>query len=351
MNRRILVYRIATSVVVAALTFAWTCGWLQAAEEQSPSLTPAPMTVSPNVPAEDSASVKPKEDAPQLRIYKLQYADPQTVLSVLQRTITSGDKVSKASADLQSRSVIVMATREIHEHVIELLRGLDVPFAQKESAAQVKVFSLKYADPGQAARAISTIVPEGARFAVDDRTRSIIATGLPEALKVAEALLFKLDREAAEEHTQPSTSYEMQIAWLVDDDKAIPPADDLKDVVAELSRLGIKARQIGKMSVQTSEGNFHITSSPTFQEKTADFTASGTLTKQHDGNLSLQIAIKTERGFPGQPQGLNEFETQIIVPQQKQYVVLATAPVGNITSVFVVQVTAAPKHEESQKNR
>jgi type II secretory pathway component GspD/PulD (secretin) len=244
-----------------------------------------------------------------------------------------------------------MATLEIHDQVIELLRGLDVPFAEKDTVAQVKVFSLKYADPGKVAKTLSAIVPDNARFAVDDRTRSIIATGGAESLKMAVALLFQLDRETTEEHPQPSANYEMRIAWLVDDDKAIPPTDDLKDVVAELSRLGIKARQIGKMSVQTSESNFHIKSSPTFQEQTAHFTASGTLARQQDGNLSLQIAINTEVGLPGQPQGLNEFSTQIIVPQNRQYVVLATAPVGNITSVFVVQVTATPKREESRMNR
>jgi len=74
----------------------------------------------------------------------------------------------------------------------------------------------------------------------------------------------------------------------------------------------------------------------------ADFNASGTLSEGPDGGLMVQIRINTRKESSPPEQHLSEVNTQIVLPQ-KQYVVLATAPVGNQTSVFVVKITGDTK--------
>jgi hypothetical protein len=82
----------------------------------------------------------------------------------------------------------------------------------------------------------------------------------------------------------------------------------------------------------------------------AGFSASGTLSERPDGALAMQIKISTRKESSPQGQNLNELNTQIVLPQ-KQYVVLATAPAGNQTSIFVVQVTGGTKAGERKDHR
>ena len=160
----------------------------------------------------------------------------------------------------------------------------------------------------------------------------------------------RLDEEATAGRPKPSANYEVRILWLANDNKGAPPADDLKDVVAELSRLGVKdVRQVGQMVVQTcSGGGFQISSQPDFVGQPDRLTAEGKLLEQSDGSLELHVSIKARKCDAQQEQqNLAYVDTRIVVPQ-KQYVVLATAPVANMTSVFVVQVTGRPKVEEKK---
>jgi hypothetical protein len=134
--------------------------------------------------------------------------------------------------------------------------------------------------------------------------------------------------------------------WLANDGSGAPPADDLKDVVTELSRMGVKdLRQVGQMVVQSSSGQpFHLSSLPDFAGQPTRVTASGILSEPNDGAVGMEVRIEAT----GATQKLSEVSTRITVPQ-KQYVVLATAPVGKITSVFVVQVTERTKVGEKKE--
>ena len=135
---------------------------------------------------------------------------------------------------------------------------------------------------------------------------------------------------------------------LTAENRGEPPTEDLKDVVTELSRLGIKDPcQVGQMVVRTTAGrslggSFNVKSSPRFGDQIADFSASGILSERPDGGLVMEIRISTRKESSPQERNLNEVDTQIVLPQ-KQYIVLATAPVGNQTSAFVVQVTGGRK--------
>ena len=101
------------------------------------------------------------------------------------------------------------------------------------------------------------------------------------------------------------------------------------------------------MVVQTSTGGtFSLSSLPNFAGEPAKLTAEGILLEQNDGTVMMQVGINAVRESVvregTRQQTLSSINTRIVLPP-KQYVVLATAPVGNVTSTFVVQVTGRAK--------
>jgi len=251
--------------------------------------------------------------------------------------------------------LIVLGSPEAQQKIADLLKKLDnVPPPMEE---QIKGFALVHADPASAATILKSMGPRNIRVATDERTRQVFAAGSMEDLNVAEALMMKLD-EGSPVHI--IARYEVRVIWLAGgltgESKGEPPADDLKDVVAELSRLGIKdPRQVGQMVVQTTiggshQGKFAVKSSPRFGDQMADFNAAGLLSENpHSAGLWMQIRLQTSKEPSPPGQNLSQIETQIVLPE-KQYVVLATAPTGNQTSAFVVQVTGDTKASSGKKS-
>jgi hypothetical protein len=284
-----------------------------------------------------------------LETYKLKYADPQAAVRML-KVVAGEDRVS---FDPKTSRLVVLGSGWAHQQVADVLKKLDVP-AVEEPEQPIKIFTLLHADPAAVAKVLSTIGPKGLKMSIDERTRSIIASGSMDALNVSEALVTKLD----EQSVIAVTRYEVRVIWLAvgmaGEGKGEPPADDFKDVVAELSRHGIKdPRQIGQMVVQTTSGRsyrgqFEVKSSPRFGDQMADFNASGLLSERPDGaGLEMQIRLRTRKESSPPERNLNEIETGIVLPP-KHFVVLATAPTGNLTSVFVVQVTEVTKAREKK---
>ncbi len=360
MNRNTHAYRIATWLVVALLS----CGGTVTATALEDKSASTDQSASPKSGAIAESPMKSKADLtlpPSLVIYRLKYADPQSAVAVLRAGLGLKDSIvlkDHLIFDPKTSALIVEGSRGTHRNVEDILKQLDVPAVQ-EPEQPIKVFTLLHADPAAAAKALSTIGPKGLKMSIDERTRSIIVAGSSDALNVAEALLMKLDEQGATSVAR----YEVRVIWLAGglagEGKGEPPADDLKDVVAELSRLGIKdPRQVGQMVVQTTSGGsyrgmFEVKSSPRFGDQRADFNASGLLSQRFDGpGLVMQISLRTrkESSPPDKNVNENEIETQIILPQ-KQYVVLATAPTGDLTSIFVVQVTEVTKGPDKKGNR
>jgi type II secretory pathway component GspD/PulD (secretin) len=324
MNRTSVSHRVVALVIVAVLG----CGWLQA--------TATGQNMAP-----------PKETKERIfKVYRLRYADPTFIAGVIM-SLFKDDNSSGVAIDARIGAVLVRGLPEEQEKALEVIKTLDVPADKKpETETQIKIFTLVHADPMSAAQALATLLPKGAHVAVDDRTRSLVASGPREALAIAEAVLTRLDVEANGKRPKTTANYEVRIVLLANDTSGAPPAEDLKDVVGELSRLGVKdPRQFGQMVVQTSSGqSFQLSSLPDFiGGPPLKLTASGRLLEHNEGAVELEISIRAvvTRDAHGEERNLSDLHTRIVVPQ-KQYVVLATAPVGKITSVFVVQVTGRP---------
>jgi hypothetical protein len=348
MNRTALIRRTAPLSLSIALICAWLCA--AAASEQTPP--PKPDATSEASAAKSTADgAKPADN---VRFYLLQHADPNFVIQALKTDVAGGPM--KVVVDPRTSALIVWAPQDMQKKVAELVKNIDM---LPEADEQIKLFTLANVDPESAAKVLRAMVPK-MRVATEQQTRSVLAAGSMENLNVAKALLTKLD-ETGQTAIPGAASNEVRVVWLASgltgEGAGAPPADDLKDVVAELSRQGVKdLRQVGEIAVQTMTGrngmggNFQVMGSPRFGNQTAEFSASGLLSKLPNGSLvmNVRIATRKESSFPGQK--LNEIDSQIVLPE-KQYVVLAAAPTGPLTSVFVVQVVRIAKPDQKKDGK
>lgn len=282
------------------------------------------------------------------RVFPLKYADLEEAQAVLAEILA--DKDARVAVEEGTRSMVVAASPEVLEKVAGLLKDLDVP-PPSEPFQQIKVFTLVNVDPDSAAKVLSELLqPRGVRFAVDRRTKSLIAMGSHETLSVMDALLTRLDQTAGEEPKKPAplATFRVRVVWLASGlsrDDAPKPADDLKEVVTELGKLGVgELREVGQAIVNTMPdgSGFEISSSPTFDDSSAELRIAGEL-EEEDGTPKLQIQIsaseRAERSSSARSPArrLVDLETTITAPCG-HYVVLGVTPVGKATSVFVVQV-------------
>jgi hypothetical protein len=155
----------------------------------------------------------------------------------------------------------------------------------------------------------------------------------------------------------PGAACQFRIVWLASglSSKDMPaPADDLKQVVEQLGGFGVKdVRQVGQVVVNTlADGQFQTKCSPLFEGESAELSVDGKLAaKTEPLQLSLRIAAKQRKpnimGAPRsrgpQDDDLVNLETVICPRFDGSYVVLGVAPVGKVTSIFVVQATQRPE--------
>lgn len=225
---------------------------------------------------------------------------------------------------------------------------------------EIKIFSLQYADVEQTAQLLRGIMAQQPEVPIsigpDKRTNSIIAQGPAESLRVMEAIVRRLDEPAPEPTRRPAPKpIRIRIIWLAEglpETEGSAPADDLKGVAEELARVGVKnVRQVAQMMVMTQsdgkpEGKFQLSCTPLLDGAPAMFTAGGKVSiEQGVGNLQIGLSANRQTP-PGEPftrgrrnpaATLVDLELDTVV-RPSQYAVLGVAPVGKITSIFVIQV-------------
>ena len=313
-----------------------------------------------DAPPEDAE----EPQAPRLEVHQLSHGDPQSAIGLL----ASVAPEARVSVDPKHNRLLVWGPPQAHEKVRDFLAQLDTP---PEDSDVTKVFRLKYADPDSVGLVLSSVFSaEEARIAADQRNNAIIVTSSPEKLKVVEDVLSGLDEQAAEQerpYTRPAT-FRVRIVWLaggLPDPQPAEPSEDLKDVVAELSKVGVTGlRQVGQAMVNTTpDGSFQVCGFPNFGEQTVQWEISGELSNlTNDGAYDLSIQLAASRSaepiLPGaeatperQPSAYRQFppflraqladlDVQISASVQR-YVVLGVTPIGSVTSAFVVQVSVS----------
>lgn len=131
------------------------------------------------------------------------------------------------------------------------------------------------------------------------------------------------------------------------------PADDMKDIVAELSQVGVKGlNHVGQVMVNTTpDGRFQIRCSPEFWERPVELSVSGQLDRRREtpslnidisAEMCPQAPVKGQDPDDGRQRRLVDLDTVISAPFG-HYVVVGVTPISTLTSVFVVQVTPHKK--------
>jgi len=309
----------------------------------------------------DAAETQPDRA---MHVFELKYADAQEVAKVL--TGTADAKNARWSVDGRRNCVVLYGTQEAADLAEKLISELDRPAVPREPEAETRVYQLKYADPSTVLAVLQTMLVgrAGVRVALDSKTNSVVMAAPPEQLKTAAELIKLLDvPKAGGRGVARPAAGQFRIVWLASglSSKDTPaPADDLKQVVEQLANLGIKdVRQVGQMVVNTlAEGQFQVRCSPLFDGAPAELTVEGKLdAKAEPIQLDLRIAAKQRRPITvglaastnpearleGGAVDLVNLDTKISPRFDGSYVVLGVAPVGKVTSIFVVQTTQRPE--------
>jgi hypothetical protein len=237
---------------------------------------------------------------------------------------------------------------------------------------QLKIFTLRNSGVEPVVKMLAQLVnPDEIKIAAETSTNQIVASGSQESLAYLEAILMQIDDEYGIKMRDAIAIKRINIIWLAagaPDANSSAPADDMKGVIEELGRLGMKnVRQIAQVEVRNqSNGSFKTTCMPLLESSPVFFDASGKISNQQilereNGqeklfkfvNLKIRLSASKQRLPATQP--ISSIKTEAIdtaTPnqdmlfdlgvemdlQKSQYALLAVVPGGKNTFALVVKV-------------
>jgi hypothetical protein len=235
----------------------------------------------------------------------------------------------------------------------ELVTKLDAPAAPIDGDdASVQVFALRHVPVENIVNALKTVIGNTkARIATDPGSNAIIVSGDKNAKMLIGALLEKLDRPAARDAN--GREMQVRVVWLAGQSRdaerpdSSKPPDDLKEVIAELAKIGVRNPILISQAVvnAAANGKFSVQGSAELGGTPCSLLISG-IVSDHAGaapSLSVKIeALATAQsalGGKGLPKAspICWIETTISAPPGHP-VVLGVTPTESMTSVFVVQL-------------
>jgi len=300
---------------------------------------------------------RPAPESPQkeLRVYKLEHADASFLVRLLENTLPV-DLV----ADPRINSLIVSCSRELMDRFDSLVASLDVPSTSPASPG-VQIYPLKHlrADEKLQEMLKKLVGGRDPRITTDPiRGLVIVAGETPETYKTIATILSELDSPAPQAPPDKS-SLRVRIVWMLtgpdpgirSDLSAVP--DDLLLVVHELEDIGITGLGLVTQFVigTDTEGEFEQNSLALLMGDPWTLNIEGEAYWSREDRATLDIAI---RGSMVQKKETAEYRHPL--PPTHSYVtsdlslnttfsaplghavVLGVSPIGELTSVFVVQI-------------
>jgi hypothetical protein len=288
-----------------------------------------------------------------MRVLPLKHAPAVDVARILQE-VYAGKEV-RVAVDERANTVIVGAKEDLLADAQRLIVILDTEQAQREPARTgTRIFRLANMAADQGLGEILKKVwtpPSGSRFALDPARNCVIASGSPAALQELESVLRELD--VAPARGPGAEELQLRIVWLASDpgrkdaDLGPPPPDDLKEVVAELARVGVRdPHLVCQMIVNTSpDGVFDMQGSARLETIPCVVNVSGEVAERAGGAPGVQIQFEAFRSDEpgGKPDrranapAICRLHTGISAPPGHA-VVLGVTPTDGKTSAFVVQL-------------
>ena len=134
---------------------------------------------------------KGNPDSTELKPYAVGENEPSAILALLDAEITRGLSVI---ADVTRKSLLVRATGEEHEKFAAALDGLLKGLPEIEKPVS-RVYRLRFANPATLRDSLAALMPS-ANFALDQETRSLMATALPSEHELIGQAVSQLDVQA-----------------------------------------------------------------------------------------------------------------------------------------------------------
>jgi hypothetical protein len=309
------------------------------------------------LPGEAAAQQPPRRAAAaaekaELRVFRLKYMAAPQAARALRELLGEevGPKGSiRTSVAEGANALLVWAGADQLDRVATIVREIDTEGAGREAGRdagrpELRVFVLKHAEPDQGLDEALRLVFDGrqpGKFVVDRRLRAVIASGDRNTLEVMEALLTNLDTLSEQKPRAAGVELQVRVFWLTGgparkDAPGLP--DDLKEVAAELAKLGVdKPHLATQVSVSTLPDTRFETSGVAALDASSRLSVAGTVTVRQ-GKVGLEIAVNVTRMGRGRgPGGDASLRTQVTVPPGRP-VVLGVTPTEGLPSAFVVQV-------------
>jgi type II secretory pathway component GspD/PulD (secretin) len=226
------------------------------------------------------------------------------------------------------------------------------PPARAADQTETHVFRLKYITATEAARILrdilgSDIGPKGSlRLSVDERTNAVIVAGEPgKTIRVA-AILQRIDVEGTPRPPQKAepaaADLRVRVYWLASNpDRKQSPGlgGDLRDVAAELTKLGIDRIRLAAQVTASPGARFEMSGTAQL-DSPYRLAASGSVLDRK-GSVVADLAVNVALAPPTrEPRPVAGLRTRVTVPLGRP-VVLGITPTETAASAFVVLVTRA----------
>lgn len=255
--------------------------------------------------------------------------------------------------------LLVSALEETHNEIIAFLQALQDADEETESSDEqpVRTFQLQHVNThntmSQFVNMLTSVLgPTQVTVAMDVRSSSLIVRGDSQHLDLAASIIEALDVPV--DRSQASTQYEqitLRICWLVSGiDELGPVPEDLQIVLEELARSGVTGLKLAAQTmIRSTTGTDFSTGFQTILHDRWQVIVSGQSRISND-QYDVHLTIEGEgpsgavEHRPAQPE-----RTRVLRPESvgintrittsaDHFVVLGLTPIGDMNSVFVVQV-------------
>ena len=292
-----------------------------------------------------------------LEVIQLQHGVANEISSTLQRVMRD----ARVTPDERTNSLIVMGSSESIAAAKSLLAAIDVEVsgenAERSNQKQVRAFPLEHATAdGRLLATLSELLRStdydmhSLQLALDSRQNQVIASGQTTYLHALESLLTMMDQPASPD-ALPSGELSVRLLWLVGGDsgatRAVP--GDLKAVTDELARYGVSGLKLGAQSITRVSADEEFTNMFSSNVTTGwSHQVEGRVRSGQDEGLRLDIHVRGQSARIQNPDNPQEIiggdETQFgttVTTSAGHFVVLSMNPIGDLDSVFVLQIIGA----------
>ncbi len=304
----------------------------------------SPATAAADQPSKGTAPASAPPARKEVQIFQLKYARATELARVVKEVFPkqAWAEALSVGVDERTNAVIVAAPADRIAEIEALLNKLDA--ASKDTDVDVPtrplmVYQLHGTAPDEALEQALRLIfrnPAAGNFSVDRQRKLVIVTANRPTTDAVEALLQRLEGTAP----SPGRDLQVRVVWLVNgpgtDEMPAPPGD-LKDVLADLAKVGVdRPRLAGQTLVSVTANRQFQARGVAKLDRECPFSVSGRLMDQ-PGSPSLEISLRATRHNAGAGTDLCNLQTEISAPVGHR-VVLGVTPTGALTSAFVIQV-------------